>query len=278
MEYIISFLPDHFPIREHFYVEMTGITWPDKNYHIQRACSDIYCLEYVMEGEGYVDCNGTEFHPHKGDVYLLPAGARHDYRALPEQPFKKIWMNVQGSLCDSLYKNYGLEGRYHFPDCPLLPLFQRFLNIFEANRNDPGEAAFHGELIFHEIMSALFTHADGLAPREKSPAELMKETMDLHIYEKLNISDLGREIGLSPAQLTRVFKKAYKETPYQYFLSQKLAAACSLLRNTNLQIREIADRLRFSDEHYFSAVFHQKTGVSPKVYRRQSQSEPAEDR
>ena len=47
MEKIISFLPAQFQRENIFYVEMTGITYPDKNYRITRACSDIYCIEYV---------------------------------------------------------------------------------------------------------------------------------------------------------------------------------------------------------------------------------------
>ncbi len=272
MEYIISNLPAQFPKPEHFYVEMTGITYPDKSYHIQRACSDIYCLEYVICGEGCVTCDGTQFHPHRGDVYLLPAGVRHDYYASPDNPYEKIWMNVDGSLCRHLYNSYGLEGYFYFPDCPLHHLFRRFLSIFEQKSANGHEAALHSELIFHEIMAALFTHKEGSLPHEKSAAELAKEFMDIHIYDPVNITQLGKEVGLSPAQLNRVFKKAYGETPYRYFLSQKLATACSLLRNTGLQVREISEKLGFNDEHYFSSLFHEKTGLTPKGYRQKERS------
>ena len=80
-------------------------------------------------------------------------------------------------------------------------------------------------------------------------------------------------MGLSPSQLTRVFQREYGMTPYAYFLSRKLALAQNLLRNSSLPIREIADRLQFTDEHYFSALFRQKTGVSPGAYRRGANGE-----
>lgn len=271
MEHIISFLPAQFPRAGHFYVEMTGITYPDKAYHIQRACSDIYCLEYVIEGEGYVNCGGTEFYPRKGDVYLLPPGLRHDYHAMPENPFHKIWMNISGSLCDNLYHSYNLEKQYYFPDCPLYQLFWRFQNIFDESRANSHEAAIHGELVFHEIMAALFSWAEGARPREKTAAGLAKEFMDLHIEQKLSIRELCREVGVSPAQLNRVFQKEYGETPYRYFLTQKLATACSMLRNTGLQVREISDKLGFCDEHYFSVVFRENIGLPPRGYRQKAQ-------
>ena len=52
MEHIVTFLPGQFAKEDFFCVEMTGITYPDSRYRIERECSDIYCLEYVIAGEG----------------------------------------------------------------------------------------------------------------------------------------------------------------------------------------------------------------------------------
>lgn len=278
MEHLVSFLPGQFPRKELFEIELTGITYPDAGYSIRREKSDIYCLEYIIDGYGYVKCDGQTFYPGKGDVYLLPAGMTHEYHALEENPFEKIWMNVRGSLCDHLYQEYGLEGHYHFPDCPLYPLFRRFLKVCEEysgnNREFPGrelsiqELSLQAELIFHEILGNLADHVRGDDIRQKNAAGIAREYMDLNVYKKITVEELGREVGLSPTQLTRVFKQEYGQTPYQYFLQNKLATACLLLRNTNLQVQEIAERLQFQDAHYFSGLFHEKMGVTPKEYRR----------
>lgn len=44
------------------------------------------------------------------------------------------------------------------------------------------------------------------------------------------------------------------------------------MRDTDLMIYEIADRLNFSDAYYFSKQFHRVVGFSPIVYRRQNVS------
>ena len=54
MEDIITFLPGQMPGEERFAVEMTGITWPDARYHIERERSPLHCLEYVISGEGHI--------------------------------------------------------------------------------------------------------------------------------------------------------------------------------------------------------------------------------
>lgn len=270
MEKIISFLPAQFQRERIFYVEMTGITYPDKNYHITRACSDIYCIEYIISGKGTVTCGGQTFFPKKGDVYLLPPGMRHDYYADGEDPFEKIWMNVRGRLCDFLYESYGLSGRFYFENCPMYAMFYRFLNFYAGCAQGTHEITDEGELLFHEMIADLYHWTAGIEPREKTMAENIKAYIDLHIDEKITVSRLCQKIGLSPAQLNRVFKKAYGSAPYQYCLSQKLSKASSMLRNTGMQIKEISERLSFADEHYFSAVFREKTGMTPKEYRRQS--------
>ena len=48
---------------------------------------------------------------------------------------------------------------------------------------------------------------------------------------------------------------------------RRLETACLLLRSTALPVREIAFRLCFPDEHYFSSLFHRKLGLTPSAYR-----------
>ncbi len=272
MEHIVSFLSDYLPRENHFVVEIAGITYPDKNYHIRRPGSKVYCLEYIMSGKGWVHCGEEAFYPREGDVYLLPVDADQEYGADSQEPFQKIWMNVRGTLCDRLYEEYGLRGMFHFKDCPLYPLFREFLTLCEQAKGWEANLERRGSLLFHEILMNLSDYTErkkrDLLSERKNPAEKARKQLDGLVYETVHIGEVARGVGLSPSQLTRVFQKEYGMTPYAYFLTRKLALAQNLLRNSSLPVREIADRLQFTDEHYFSALFRQKTGVSPGAYRR----------
>lgn len=267
MEHIVSFLPDQMQNPDIFCIELAGITHPDKNYRVLRNDSRIYCIEFILSGSGYVRCGGVEFFPQKGDVYCLPAGMRHEYGASAEEPFEKIWFNVRGRLCDSLFETYRLAETFHFPDRPLYPLFKRFLSICENERMNAKRLSASCSLLLHEILVNLASTAD--APSFVQPNEMLlaKEYMDEQVYSKLTINDIAQRVALSKSQLNRGFKKEYGMTPYDYFLSQKIATACMLLQNTALPIREIAFKLQFADEHYFSSVFRRKKGMPPREYR-----------
>ena len=98
MEDIITFLPGQMPGEERFAVEMTGITWPDARYHIERERPPLHCLEYVISGEGHIVMDGKEYRPKAGDAYLLAVGKNHSYWADGDRPWKKIWMNIASLL------------------------------------------------------------------------------------------------------------------------------------------------------------------------------------
>ena len=50
-------------------------------------------------------------------------------------------------------------------------------------------------------------------------------------------------------------------------MTLKVNTAKILLKDTKMQIREIAEKLSICDEHYFSALFKSRTGTTPREYR-----------
>ncbi len=276
-EKLISFLPDRFPEPESFFVELTGVTYPDPRYRIDRDRSPVLCLEYVVSGRGHVEIAGRSFSPKAGDVYLLPAGLRHRYRADPDEPWEKLWMNVRGSLCPALLSAYRLSETYHVPDCAVRPLFERFVALCERPPADAWELSRRCALLLHEILARAAAKArDAEEASAPGPAQRAKELLDRKLCEPVTVGDAAVAAGLSASQLTRVFRERFGEAPYAYLLRRRLETACLLLRSTALPIREIALRLCFSDERYFATLFRQKTGLSPSQYRKEGKfAEPS---
>ena len=267
MEHIVSF--GDFFIEQHkpFYIEMAGITYPDPNYHITRTCSYIHCFEYVTKGEGIVTVNGQTYFTCKDDLCILPKYADHDYCSLPEDPFEKIWFNISGSLCDELIHVYGITGAVVVKDTNTFPLFREFLDVCENKELSLDEVYARCSLIFHRLMIILSQNRSFNTGRSaRGNAADIKSYIDRNIYEKLSIEAVSAQVNLSPSQVNRVFKKAFGITPYDYILSRKIDTAKLLLKNTSLSVKEIAYKLNFADEHYFSNVFLQKTGVRPKNF------------
>lgn len=268
MEHIISFGEECTEKNRPFYIEMTGITYPDENYHIERANSQIYCLEYVIKGKGVVTVNTKTNYPEAGDLYILPKDSRHDYHALPEDPFEKIWMNVSGTLCDELIHVYGLMGVLIVKKIEeVYPIFTEFLRICEDKELSIDEIHDRCSLVFHKLImtiSGRLSLQKGVDQNET--ARDIKAYIDRNIYEHLGIEELAGYVNLSTSHVNRLFKKSFGVTPYNYILTRKIETAKLLLKNTSLSVKEIAYKLNFTDEHHFSNAFLEKTGVRPTNY------------
>ncbi len=268
LEHIISFGESYSEKNRPFYIEMTGITYPDPNYHIKRTCSEIYCLEYIIGGEGVVQVDNSINHPVKGDLYILPKGCRHDYYSVPENPFEKIWMNINGTLCDELIHVYGLMGVLIVKQIDeVYPIFREFLDICENKELSIDEIHNRCALVFHKLV---MTIADRLALEKgrasHSVADEIKAYIDRNIYEHIGVDEIAKHVNLSQSQVNRLFKKNFDVTPYNYILGRKIETAKLLLKNSSLSVKEIAYKLNFADEHYFSNIFLEKVGVRPKNY------------
>lgn len=267
MEHIISFGEKFSEQTRPFYIEMAGVTYPDPSYHICRSNSHIHCFEFVIDGEGVVKVDNRTNHPAKGDLYILPKGSNHDYHSSPENPFKKIWMNVRGSLCDDLIHLYGLTGVLVVRQIDAYSIFEEFLSVCENKELSLDEVHDRCSLIFHKLIIKIAEHLSFNGKRTSADvANEIKSYIDRNIYERISVDMIARHINLSPSQVTRVFKKAFNATPYDYILTRKISTAKLLLKNTSLSVKEIANKLNFADEHYFSNIFLQKTGVRPKNY------------
>ena len=72
---------------------------------------------------------------------------------------------------------------------------------------------------------------------------------------------------LSPFHFSRLFKGSTGLTPHQYVLRWRVEESKRLLRHSNMEIADIAQRLRFSDQSHFTSLFHRLTGETPRRWR-----------
>ncbi len=86
--------------------------------------------------------------------------------------------------------------------------------------------------------------------------------------ERIRLDDLARSAGVSRNTLLRSFGTYYGVSPMQYLLSVRIREARRLLRDTDLNVTEVASRCGFSDGNYFCRQFAKRVGVSPGRYRR----------
>ena len=97
----------------------------------------------------------------------------------------------------------------------------------------------------------------------------MSLRLDRHDYTaSSNVEAVAEAVGLSDSHLTRLFRTTVGISPYEYIILQRIDRAKTLLSTTDEPIKTIAFEVGYSSETTFSAAFTEKTGVSPRYYRK----------
>lgn len=82
-----------------------------------------------------------------------------------------------------------------------------------------------------------------------------------------SISDIADMIHVSTVHMNVTFKKYTGETVFDYLTRFKLEKAKELLRKSNSRVYEISEQLGYKSKAYFSSMFKEYTGMSPREYR-----------
>lgn len=101
--------------------------------------------------------------------------------------------------------------------------------------------------------------------------ELAKEYMEEHYYENLMQADVAQKVGISAGYLSTLFQKQLSIGFVDYLNEIRIEHACTYLRQSYLKTYEIAYKVGFKDEKYFSKVFKKVMGQSPSEYRKLNQ-------
>lgn len=115
------------------------------------------------------------------------------------------------------------------------------------------------------------TTVSGLGVRNRGVAEVI-DLIRRNLRARTSLTDAAKAAGLSPAHLSRVFRRETGMSFVEYSRFIKIARAKLLLASTDLSVKEIADRLGFSSPAYFGQVFRRLEGVPPRSYRARSKN------
>lgn len=105
-------------------------------------------------------------------------------------------------------------------------------------------------------------------PEIDSVIKEMDAYIRLHYKESINISQLAEKYHFNHSYMTRTFKKQMGQSPLKLINELRINDAKKMLTDSPLSIREISEQLGFTDQHYFSRIFKDFTGVNPKDFRR----------
>ena len=94
------------------------------------------------------------------------------------------------------------------------------------------------------------------------------EYMEQNLHKKLTLDTLAGEFHVSISHIKRLFAQYRSRGAMQVFADMKVSEAKRLLRESDLNVTEIAEGLGYDSIYYFCNLFKKHTGMSPLEYRR----------
>ncbi len=238
-----------------------------------RSGQDFCYFCYTLDGVGGVADRQGE--------HLLPAGqgflteiadpaTRYFYPGVDPRPWRFLALNFRGLAARAMVRDLvGLYGHLYALG-PQSPVIQRLLNFqaFPYKTLHP-HALDSAELVL-ELLLALGAQARASA----SPDPLLGlvrnalEVIDSMLEHDLSVASLAGRLGIGREQLSRSFQKCLGRPPQQIIREMKMRRASFLLKDTDLPVFQIAERLGYSDQTNFIRAFRQVIGTTPHEFRR----------
>jgi len=261
----------------HLFITDIGF-YPNAVYHYRRRNKEEanqFILIYCIDGNGWVELEGSKQLVGAGQYFILPKGRTHAYGSDLKTPWTIYWVHFDGSLAayfaeelDKVHwlgteKNSRIEMRV-----------MMFEEIFNSLRNGYSKRnlAYSTSCLFHFLGSLKFvgayresikSHAD-----EQGIVSLAIHYMRENIIRKVTVEEIAAFVGYSVSHFISVFHKKTGQSPIHYLTQLRIQQASHQLDFSDMKINQIATMLGYDDPFYFSRTFKKVMGMSPIEYRR----------
>ena len=88
-----------------------------------------------------------------------------------------------------------------------------------------------------------------------------------NLHKSVSVADLSDAASISVSTLERLFREHMNTTPRKFILQVKMSAACDWLMNSEMQVKEIANRLGYQEHGNFTRAFTKLMEMSPSAYQ-----------
>lgn len=241
-------------------------------------------LKLIVSGTAEILCGTDIFLAYPGDIILINPYEPHGIKIYGDEPltYHCLLLSPDFAFSEGIASQYArlFEGKL---------FFKRVLSgqadatyVFKALFRELQEQAADYPLRAEAYIALLFTLLLRYAPTDQhTPAfsnirhggEKIRPVLNyinFHYHENISLPYLAELCSMSLYHFCRVFKSTIGYTVVSYINQLRINKASLLLLTTNLSVGEIAHRVGFSDELYFSKRFHQQKGLSPSKYRSQN--------
>ena len=220
-------------------------------------------LWYMISGDPYIISDGNKIYLKPGNCYLLPAGYPFGYSC--DSSIEQLYFHI------NLNDPYGIDILRNLP--PVMEYTPSAEDI-EIMKKCVESEFVTDSLILKELLykslNFMFEKYD-IQPtvmRYSIPVFRAIAYIQSNLSAQIKVREVAANAFISASTLSHQFKKETRMTVKDFIDSAIMFEVERLIRQTDLTVGEIIERLDFSDKSYFSRKFKRVYGMSPQEYRR----------
>lgn len=250
---------------------------------------DFFEVLYLSKGSGFHVIDGNKYEIKPPCVFYLSPGQAHKiefsgdiegYIFIFTPEFYLINQNNQNKLIefpffytikqDNQPLEFSSSGDVHFIE----NLFQKA--IAETEKGGQYSVDLLRSLLdlILTYTSVLYKTGEQVAPKGKGHVVVKRfyQLVEENYQKNIPVNEYAGLLAITPGHLTQTVIQLTGKTTSQIIKSKQVLEIKRLLVHTNLSVSEIANRLHFSDQSYFTKFFKRETGITPQQYRVQGTS------
>ena len=253
--------------------------WHDcsRNYYIDHGERNATNLIFItLAGGGTLELDGVIYQIVPGTMTIIPNNVRTVYYTNPgEEHWEFYWMHVRGvnvsNIFRRLYQSHNYMIRLKDP-----AIYTRiFEDILYSPLEGNAQALYNSRrisellhLFVEEIISGRILISDN-----NNFVKTILQFMEANYMTNITNEDLSALVFMTPETIIRTFKKNTGYTPHAYLKMYRIMISCILLSNTDLPVKEIAQRVGYKSASNYSSEFRNLKGMSPVQFRNQYKHE-----
>ena len=126
----------------------------------------------------------------------------------------------------------------------------------------------------HRECSPFIGTLDGIdkgctSSEKKEVVDFMTRYISNHYMNDITLDMFARDMYLSQAYISKIFKEATGVSPIHFLIKTRLAKAKLLLENDHLPIKIVAKQVGYDDVYHFSKLFKKYYGYPPSQCQKQ---------
>lgn len=224
-----------------------------------------------QEGEGIIQIQNKEYTLSESEGILIAPFVPHSYEKKSGK-WITSFVTFSGTIESSLPKILSNKKVFFInkeQGTRISALIEEILPKYDApilDQVDLSIDCYHMLMLFAEKEDPRKFLEDPLYLAYISPVISEIET---HYDKALTVSDLARQVFVTPQYLSRLFHKYLDSSTYEYLLNFRIAKAKELLMSRpSMEIQQVATKVGFGDSSHFIASFKKATGMTPYEFKK----------